>query len=195
MDNPILLITALAPGFIGIAVQKLLNGDTTTETIQQGILKYFLFAASALLVTDACLRFNGPVSRILQQEPLRYIDCLVPMGIAVVLSVLWHVRGCKWIIRVANIINTWAGKNQIFLRTNMLEEMLNDGKPHFLDIKFPDGTQTCGYLSKVVAHDKNLMLEPEPKWTKDTAYKRKTVRQLIDLNSNTIVTEYEYIAR
>lgn len=38
----ILTIAALAPGFVGIAVTKLLDGDTTAEPLDKGILKYFL---------------------------------------------------------------------------------------------------------------------------------------------------------
>lgn len=30
MENFIIMIASLAPGFVGIAVQKLLNGDTTS---------------------------------------------------------------------------------------------------------------------------------------------------------------------
>lgn len=41
MNETILIIAALAPGFIGIATNKLLNGDTSKEPLDANMFKYF----------------------------------------------------------------------------------------------------------------------------------------------------------
>ena len=138
MNDPILVITGLAPGFIGIAVQKLLRGDVTEEPLQRGILKYFLYAASALLLTDmiAVLRgVAGPVGKILAGTSLSYFDCTLPMLSACIIAIFWHAAGSRIAIWGANKINKLAGRNPIFLDQCMMETMLSDNKPHFLEIQ------------------------------------------------------------
>lgn len=190
MDNLILIITALAPGFAGIAALKLLNGDATEITIQKSTLKYFLFGGVSLLLADALMGLNGPVSRTLAHQPLHYIDLLLPMILAVILAAFWHTIGETKVIKLANWINHKAGRNNIFLANTMLERMMNDGKPHFVEIRLPDGEIQQGYVADVIVHEKTIMLQPEPEWTH--SYKREDTRKMIDLASGIVITEYTY---
>lgn len=41
MNETILIIAALSPGFIGIAADKLLTGDTSKVPLDANIFKYF----------------------------------------------------------------------------------------------------------------------------------------------------------
>lgn len=190
MDNLILIITALAPGFAGIASLKLLNGDTTEITVQQSTLKYFLFGSVSLFFADAIMKWNGPISRTLAHQPLYYIDLLLPMILAVILAVFWHAIGEAITIKLANWINQRAGKNTIFLANTMIERMLNDGKPHFVEIQLPNGEIQQGYVADVIVHEKTIMLQPEPEWV--GSYKRVDTKKMIDLTSGIVITEYTY---
>lgn len=190
MDNLILIITVLAPGFAGIASLKLLNGDTTEITVQKSTLKYFLFGSVSLFFADAIMKWNGPISQTLAHQPLHYIDLLLPMILAVILAVFWHAIGETMAIRLANWINQKAGKNTVFLANTMIERMLNDGKSHFVEIRLPDGDIQKGYVADVIVHEKTIMLQPEPEWT--DSYKRVDTRKLVDLSSGIVITEYTY---
>lgn len=72
----------------------------------------------------------------------------------------------------------------------MLERMMNDGKPHFVEIRLPNGEIQKGYVADVIVHEKTIMLQPEPEWT--GSYKRVDTRKMIDLSSGIVITEYTY---
>lgn len=190
MENFIITIVSLSPGFIGMAVQKLLNGDTTPGAIQSNVLIYFLYAASSLLCTELLFWFHGPINKLLMHDPIQLVDILVPMVIAVVIAVLWHIIGVRLAYKFANKINKLAGKNSIIMDSDMLETMLNDNQPHFVTVTFPNGTERSGYVTNVIVSNKEIMLEPNPNWTKD--YTRHTKRECIELSSGIVITEHEY---
>jgi len=190
MENFIIMIASLAPGFVGIAVQKLLNGDTTSGAVQGNIMIYFLYAASSLLCAELVFWFHGPISKLLMNEPIQLVDILVPMEFALIIAVFWHIIGARLAKMFANGINKIAGKNSIMMDADMLETMLNDNQAHFLEVSFPDGTEKNGYVTNVIVSTREIMLEPEPEWTKD--YNRHTKRTCINLNSGIVITEYEY---
>ena len=136
MENFIIMIVSLSPGFIGMAVHKLLNGDTTPGAIQSNIMTYFLYAASSLLCAEIVCWFHGAISKILLHEPVWLADILLPMGIAVVIAILWHIIGGRLAYKIANQINKVAGKNSIIMDSDMLETMLNDNQPHFVTVSY-----------------------------------------------------------
>ena len=136
------------------------------------------------------MKWNGPISRTLAHQPLYYIDLLLPMILAVILAVFWHAIGETLAIKLANWINQRAGKNTVFLANTMLERMMNDGKPHFVEIQLPNGEIQQGYVADVIVHEKTIMLQPEPEWT--DSYKRVDTRKLVDLSSGIVITEYTY---
>lgn len=190
MENFIITMVSLSPGFIGMAIQKLLNGDTTPGAIQSNIMTYFLYAASSLLCAEIVCWFHGPINKLLMHEPVLLVDILIPMGIAVVIAVLWHIIGARLAYKIANKINELAGKNSIIMDSDMLETMLNDNQPHFVTVSFPNGTERSGYVTNVIVSNKEIMLEPNPDWTKD--YTRHIKRECIELNSGIVITEHEY---
>ena len=108
MENFIIMIASLAPGFVGIAVQKLLNGDTTSGAVQGNIMIYFLYAASSLLCAELVFWFHGPISKLLMNEPIQLVDILVPMGFALIIAVFWHIIGARLAKMFANGINKIA---------------------------------------------------------------------------------------
>lgn len=190
LDNvSILTIAALAPGFVGIAVTKLLDGDTTAEPIDKGILKYFLYASSALILTDLCT-YAQPLHKLIEGQRLEYIDYLAPILMAAAISIFWAIFGKNLFVGLANEINEAGCRNKIFLDSTMLECLTNDGKGHFLEIKLPNGEVRKGELKKVLVHEQSLLLEPEPAWT--AKYEEYTIKDVVYLNSGVLIREYGY---
>lgn len=189
-DNPILMIAIFSPGFIGIATTKLLDGDTTPEPLNQGVLKYFLYAATSLIFTDLvtpCKIFH----KLIAKQPLSYMDYITPMLMAIVLSILWISVGKKLAIAFANLINEMWGRNKIFLDSSMLEAFISDNQPHFLEITFPDGRTINGYIDQTMVHEKSIILKPDTEWSEN----RKTyiIRTLVYLDSKIVIKEYDFI--
>lgn len=190
-DNPILMIAILSPGFIGIATTKLLDGDTTPEPLNQGVLKYFLYAAASLIFTDLCTP-HKVLHKLIDRQPLSYMDYIAPMLTAVVISIIWALFAKKLAVHFANEINEAGGRNKIFLDSSMLETFINDNQSHFLEITFSDGRIIRGYVTKTIMHEKSLLVHPEPNWTQDKQHKEYTVRTLVYLDTNTTIREYAF---
>lgn len=190
MDNTFILnIAALAPGFVGIAVTKLLDGDTTAEPLDQGILKYFLYSASALILTDLCTSAK-PLHKVIDRQQLEYIDYWMPILMAAVISIFWAILGKKIFVYLANLINKIGCRNTVFLKTTMLEALTNDCEGHYLEITLPNGEKKSGMLTKVLTHEQSLMLEPKPEWT--DKYEEYTKKEIIYLDSGLSIREYGY---
>lgn len=190
-ENPILIIAILSPGFIGIATTKLLDGDTTPEPLNQGVLKYFLYAAASLILTDLWTPCKV-LHKLIEKQPLSYMDYIAPMIMAIVISILWALLVKKLAEHFANEINEAGGRNKIFLDSSMLEAFINDNQEHFIEITFSDGRIIKGYVNKTIMHEKSLLILPEPTWTKDEQYEEYTVRTLVYLETNTTIREYAF---
>lgn len=190
-ENPILIIAILSPGFIGIATTKLLDGDTTPEPLNQGILKYFLYAAASLIFTDLCTPCKV-LHKLIEKQPLLYMDYIAPMITAIVLGILWTSVGKNLAEHFANLINEMWGRNKIFLASSMLEAFINDNQGHFIEITFSDGRIIRGYVKKTIMHEKSLLVYPEPSWTKDERYTEYTIRTVVYLDTNTTLREYAF---
>ncbi len=190
-ENPILIIAILSPGFIGIATTKLLDGDTTPEPLNQGILKYFLYAAASLIFTDLCTPCKVLHKLIEGTPPLSYMDYIAPMIMAIVISILWALFIKKLAEHFANEINEMGGRNKIFLDSSMLEAFISDNQPHFLEITFPDGRTINGYIDQTMVHEKSIILKPDTEWSEN----RKTyiIRTLVYLDSKIVIKEYDFI--
>lgn len=185
----ILTIAALAPGFVGIAVTKLLDGDTTAEPLDKGILKYFLYSASALISTDLFTTAQ-PLHKVIDGQRLEYIDYWVPILMAAVISIFWALCGKKLFVWLANVINKVGCRNTVFLEPTMLEVLTNDNEGHFLEVTLPNGEKKRGVLKKVLAHEQALLLEPDTEWA--AVQEKYTKKDVIYLNSGVAIREYGY---
>lgn len=190
MDNPILLITALAPGFIGIAVNKLLQGNSDSEPLDKGVLKYFLYSAATLLLTE--LTTAKPLRKILEKQQLTIEDCLYPLFWAILIAIAWELVIRDYLLKCINFVYRKIGRNEIFLSRSMLEDMVADGKKHFLEVQFADGSVINGLVEKINQQENAIILIPEPDWVDDIDVKRFEVQQFIMFDKNIIVKEYDY---
>ncbi len=190
MDNTsILTIAALAPGFVGMAVTKLLDGDTTAEPLDKGILKYFLYSASALILTDLCTPAQ-PLHKVIYGQRLEYIDYWVPILMAAVISIFWALYGKNLFVWIANTINKVGCRNTVFLEPTMLEVLTNDNEGHFLEVTLPNGEKKRGVLTKVLVHEQSLLLESDTEWA--VGHEEYTKKDVVYLNSGVAIREYGY---
>ena len=54
------------------------------------------------------------------------------MLIALVLGLLWHVVILPEAVKLHNMLNRRIGKNEGFMKNTIIEQMLDDGKAHYL---------------------------------------------------------------
>lgn len=209
MDNPILLIMALTPGIIGIATSKLLDGDTSPEPIDKGIIKYFLYSASALLITeligfliefsaslknpDLIIESVHPLQKALtQNNNFTFWDIILPSLLAVIIALSWKLYLKDKIICLANKLLLYFGKNAIALPSYELESLLADGKGHFLEVHFPNGRIVTGMLHEYNIATNTIRLRPLPDWITDNDVARYEKDTIAILDTGIVIKEFDY---
>lgn len=193
MENTILLILLLSPGFIGIAVNKLLTGDTSTEPINQNIMSYFLYSASALAITE--LIFGKPLSSILAGAKMTVYDCFYPLAAAALISALWEiVLRDKIVTPAINAVMRLLGRNEIALSNLLLYNMLADGRGHIIEIYSTADNKLLaqGMVNEVSKDEKAIKLSPLPAWVNDNDVKRYEVQRLLLIKEELLVIEYAF---
>lgn len=190
MNSVLLNVILLSPGFIGIAINKLFDGDTTSDTVQNGAMKYFLYSAFSYLIAEM---IDNPavLSKIFAGQMVKYTDLIMPLTIAALLSMFWTLKGKGLILQVANKLNLVCGRDTVFLEKSMSEKVFNDGKGHFIEVTFADGRSVRGMLQHVLEHEASYTLAPDPEWTKD--YTEYTVRSLVYPKLGVTIREYDYM--
>lgn len=196
MDNPILLIMALTPGIIGIATSKLLDGDTSPEPIDKGIMKYFLYSASALLLTELIGSVIQPIQplqkALTQSNNFTIWDIIFPSLLAIIIALSWKLYLKGKIIHLANKLLLHLGKNTIALPSYELESLLADGEGHFLEVHFPDGRIVIGMLHEYNIATNTIRLRPLPDWINDNNIARYEKDTVAILDTGIVVKEFDY---
>ena len=104
-------IAQAAPGFVGVAACKLMNGNPQKEKLNNEVLAYFLFGGTAWLLV-ASLDNICSLQGLALSESTR-IACTIIC--AALLGILWPVWLRDKAVALANIINCYFGKNPIFV--------------------------------------------------------------------------------
>ena len=121
-------IAQVAPGFIGVAAAKFMDYDTRTDSVTSCLSKYFLFAGASWLCTMALVELLGYAGIILSGKAFTAVSMLI----ALVLGLLWHVVILPEAVNLHNMLNRRIGKNEGFMKNTIIEQMLDDGKAHYL---------------------------------------------------------------
>lgn len=193
MNETILIIAALAPGFIGIATNKLLNGDTSKEPLDANMFKYFLYATAALLLTE-CTPYASPLIKALNGQRLAPADILLPMLIAAACGAAWTLYLKNALAKIVSQILRLAGKNYtVGLSTSLIDrELLEDAEGHFIEITLPNGTKCTGALESYRAEDNTMLLSDNPEWTRDDDIEKYYKKSIVYLDTGTVIREYDY---
>lgn len=193
MNETILIIAALAPGFIGIATNKLLNGDTSKEPLDANMFKYFLYATAALLLTE-CTPYASPLIKALNGQRLVPADILLPMLIAAACGAAWTLYLKNALAKIVSQILRLAGKNYtVGLSTSLIDrELLEDAEGHFIEITLPNGTKCAGALESYRAEDNTMLLSDNPEWTRDDDIEKYYKKSIVYLDTGTVIREYDY---
>lgn len=190
MNESILLILALAPGVVGIAVSKLFAGDVTPEPLNQGIVKYFIYSTVSILLAE-CLPFAAPLSQALNNEPLTTLDITMPLLIAFLLAAFWRLFLESLVVWIANKLLSACNKNNVVLRKGVFAS-LEDNQGHIVEIIFPDGRTIKGMTMETDKFNNDMILAELPEWTKDPRYEEYVKQTLILTKDKIIIKEYGY---
>lgn len=199
MDNPILFIMALTPGIIGIATSKLLDGDTSPEPIDKGIMKYFLYSASALLLTESIgsviqpIQPIQPLQKALMKNPAFTIDDFVyPALMAVIVALSWKIFLKKLVIFITNLILSLFRKNMIDLPPSALDKLLADGNGHAVEIYFPDGRIVIGVVSEYYSTPNTITIQKLPSSINLGSIEESEKNILVFLETGVIIKNYTF---
>lgn len=88
----------------------------------------------------------------------------VSMLIALVLGLLWHVVILPEAVNLHNMLNRRIGKNEGFMKNTIIEQMLDDGKAHYLIAYKGDKIIASGWITTSLAYEKSFLLSPSPEW-------------------------------
>lgn len=191
MNETILIIAALAPGFIGIAADKLLTGDTSKVPLDANIFKYFLYATAALLMTE-CTPYASPLTKALTQQQLTTKDILLPMAAAAAIGTSWNLWLRELLEKVTNFFLRRFHKNEIELSKSLIFNNLLDGKPHLLEVQLPNGQKHYGRLEEYSIEEHAFFLDQEPEWVNDPNFEKYYKGSIIYLDSGVTIQEYDY---
>lgn len=192
MNDFILLIIGLTPGAVGIALGKLLNGDTAPEPLNNGLIKYFLYSSSALVLTELS-GFAQPLQKTLaQSNNFTLWDIAVPAGVAALLALVWKLFLKRAVIWTANKLLRVFGHVEITMPNYALENMLGDGQGHFVEIQMPDGKIFTGEVVEVNPVDGAITLRKLPEWINDDDVERYEKEVVIMLNTGVVIKEFAY---
>ena len=192
MTDFILLIIVLTPGIIGIAIDKLLNGDTSPEPLNKGIVKYFLYSSAALFATELS-GWAQPLQKTLtQSNNFTLWDAAAPACAAVIIAVTWKLFFKRAVINASNKMLVFFGYNAITLPNSALENMLLDAKGHFIEIHFPDGRVIVGELVEYESTYKTITLAPLPDWVNDNYIVRYEKNNIVLFETGMVVKEFAY---
>ena len=145
----------MAPGFVGIAVNKLFTGKAESERIEKYILRYFLYTIVSWLISNfVCYVFN--ITNTVTKIALLTI-------IAGSLGAMWHLILKELVLALANNINRLCGKNVVFDEKTVFERVFNDGKDHFIVVHKGDKIISFGFLEHLDYRNESFSLIPPMK--------------------------------
>lgn len=176
-------IAQAAPGFIGVAACKLMNGNTQKEKLNNEVLAYFLFGGTAWLLV-ASLDNICSLQGLSLSESTR-IACTIIC--AALLGILWPVWLRDKAVALANIINFYFGKNPIFVEETILEKLGCDNKPHYYEAYKAGTLVASGWGEHFIRNEKSFSLRQiEGYDTEDL----QEVRYIIWQDKDMILKEY-----
>lgn len=147
-------IAQAAPGFIGVAACKLMNGNPQKEKLNNEVLAYFLFGGTAWLLV-ASLDNICSLQGLALSESTR-IACTIIC--AALLGILWPVWLRDKAVALANIINFYFGKNPIFVEETILEKLGCDNKPHYYEAYKAGTLVASGWGEHFIRNEKSFSL-------------------------------------
>lgn len=177
-------IAQAAPGFVGVAACKLMNGNMQKEKLNNEVLSYFLFAGAAWLLAatfDGVCQSHG----FMFGETAR-ITCAIVCAAA--LGILWPVWLCDKVVALANIINRRFGKNYVFLEETILEKLGCDNKPHYYEAYKAGTLIASGWGEHFIKSEKSFSLRQVEGYSMDDL---QEVRSILWQDRDMVLKEYE----
>lgn len=176
-------IAQAAPGFVGVAACKLMNGNAQREKLNNEVLAYFLFAAAAwvlaLIFSNIGLLLGAHLS-----EPMRIACAIFCAG---ALGTLWPVWLRDKAVMLANIINRHFGKNPIFMEETILEKVGCDNRPHYYEVYKAGNLIASGWGEHFIKNEKSFSLRSVEGYTMEDL---QEFRAIVWRGEDMILKEY-----
>lgn len=176
-------IAQIAPGFIGVAVNKLMTGDPRLENFNDNIFKFFLYAgASWLLATISTFALGQIQCRVSQTGFIT-----ISMMSATLLGVLWPTIIRSKALNLANCINLALGQNEVFLDEKIMEHVSHDNKPHYYEVYRNGQMIASGWAEHISNTERAMSLIKVDGFNVD---EMKEIRNIVWQESDMVIKEY-----
>lgn len=176
-------IAQIAPGFIGVAVNKLMTGDPRVENFNDNIFKFFLYAgASWLLATISAFALGQIQYRVSQTGFIT-----ISMMSATLLGVLWPTIIRSKALSLANCINLALGQNEVFLDEKIMEHVSHDNKPHYYEVYRNSQMIASGWAEHISNTERAMSLIKVDGFNVD---EMKEIRNIVWQESDMVIKEY-----
>lgn len=207
MDEKYLtLVLLMAPGFITSFVSQLLGTKPDKKGEVFAVMRYFAYSFFSLIMTYILLMLCGYVWAAQTYSEMingfnsmgKIATFIIIMFISsIIIGALWSQLGKKYILRGANLINQNLGQNINFIDGTLLDQIVNDGKEHYIILE-KHGIKAEGfYYGKSDPSDDNyeISISTYPEY-QGLAQKRPRDFQVkqtyIDLKNDIKIIEYTY---
>lgn len=176
-------IAQIAPGFIGVAISKLMNGDPKKENLNDSFLGFFLYAGAAWLVATAAALVAKQIQHPINQTGFIILSMLA----AALIGILWPTILRSNVISIANSFLSALGKNKIFMDEEIMDQIGHDNKPHYYEVYRNGQLIASGWGEHISSADKGMSL------IKIDGFKvedMKEIRNIVWQQSDMVVKEY-----
>ena len=176
MDKYVAVVLLLAPGFVASSVAFLLHAFPDKGTEVRNIMRYFTYSLFALFATAV----GGLVLGFYVSTDTFAVICgrftevgysLEYMRMVIVVSVMtgaaWPLVGKRVFLCLANKVNGWLDQNYVFPDGRLIDDMLDDGKHHFIVVEKGGKTVAIGLyngLSEPAADAMELSVTAYPRY-------------------------------
>lgn len=181
-------IAQIAPGFIGVALGKLMNGDPKKENLNDSFLGFFLYAGAAWLIATA-----AALAAEYLQHPISHTGFIViSMLAAALLGILWPSGLRSKVISLANSYLSALGKNKIFMEEEIMDQIGHDNKPHYYEVYRNGQMIASGWGEHISSSDKGMSLIKVDGFNVD---EMKEIRNIVWQESDMVIKEYTMLEK
>ena len=176
-------IAQIAPGFIGVAVNKLMTGDPRVENFNDNVFKFFLYAGASWFLATISAFALGQIQCYVSQTGFITIS----MMSAALLGILWPAIIRSKALGLANCLNLALGQNEVFLDEKIMEHVSHDNKPHYYEVYRNGQMIASGWAEHISNTERAMSLIKVDGFNVD---EMKEIRNIVWQESDMVIKEY-----
>ena len=180
-------LAEVAPGFIAVAVARLITGSTNMEfTVSKNILDYFMYGGSVWILNLGI----GRLCQMLQIEYSRDVKMIVAIMLAVVLAIVWtaYLKGIS--IKAANWINRKLDRDEIHTDSTIFEREFSDNRDHYVAVFKNNQLIAEGWLKSRTYPEEAFSLIVDKEWAEWFSNNPHEEKAIVYVYHDTYIKEY-----